>query len=100
MFAETARSICNSIGRVGIIVPSGIATDDTTKLFFADLVDNRSLVSLYDFENRERVFPGIDSRMKFCLLTLTGAAVHHPKQNLPFSCTEPSSCRTQAGALP
>ena len=37
-------------------------------------MDNHSLVSLYDFENRERVFPGIDSRIKFCLLTLTGAA--------------------------
>ena len=55
-----------------MIVPSGIATDDTTKVFFADLVDRRSLVSLYDFENREKIFPGIDSRIKFCLLTLTG----------------------------
>ena len=35
-------------------------------------MNSRSLVSLYDFENRERVFPGIDSRIKFCLLTLTG----------------------------
>ena len=73
IFAETARRICNPTGRTGIIVPSGIATDDTTKVFFADLVDGQSLVSLYDFENRERVFPGIDSRIKFCLLTLTGA---------------------------
>ena len=73
IFAETARSICRSTGRVGMIVPSGVATDDTTKVFFADLVDRRSLVSLYDFENREKVFPGIDSRIKFCLLTLTGA---------------------------
>ena len=55
-----------------MIVPSGIATDDTTKVFFANLVDNCSLVSLYDFENREKVFQGIDSRIKFCLLTLTG----------------------------
>ena len=73
VFAETARRVCNSTGRVGIIVPSGIATDDTTKLFFADLVDNRSLVSLYDFENREGVFPGVHRSYKFCLLTLTGA---------------------------
>ena len=72
IFAETARTICGPAGRVGMIVPSGIATDDTTKVFFADLVDRRSLVSLYDFENRERVFPGIDSRIKFCLLTLSG----------------------------
>ena len=54
IFAETARTICGPAGRLGMIVPSGIATDDTTKVFFADLVDRRSLVSLYDFENRER----------------------------------------------
>ena len=72
IFAETARTLCNPRGRVGMIVPSGIATDDTTKVFFSNLIDNRSLISLYDFENREKVFQGIDSRIKFCLLTLTG----------------------------
>ena len=73
IFAETARAIGDPKGRVGIIVPSGIATDDTTKQFFSDLVDNRSLVSLYDFENREGVFPGVHRSYKFCLLTLSGA---------------------------
>lgn len=57
--------------RVGMIVPSGIATDDQTKHFFNDLVKNQSLVSLYDFENRKKLFP-IDSRYRFCLLTLSG----------------------------
>jgi hypothetical protein len=51
-------------------VPSGIATDDTTQLFFADLMESQSLASLYDFENREGLFPEVDSRMKFCLLTM------------------------------
>ena len=72
IFAETNRMIVRVTGRVGCIVPSGIATDDTTKLFFADLMKTQSLVSLYDFENREGLFPAVDSRMKFCLLTLTG----------------------------
>ena len=40
-----------------MIVPSGIATDDTTKVFFADLVDRRSLVSLYDFREPGRRVP-------------------------------------------
>ena len=44
-----------------MIVPSGIATDDTTKVFFSNLIDNRSLASLYDFENREKVYSGVDS---------------------------------------
>jgi hypothetical protein len=72
LFADVAWSLINQHGRVGIIVPSGIATDDTTKLFFQDLMDRRTLVSLYDFENRQKIFPGIDSRIKFCLLTLAG----------------------------
>ena len=84
IFAETAPSICGPAGKVGIIVPSGIATDDTTKVFFADLVDRRSLVSLYDFENREKIFPGIDSRIKFCLLTLSGADRPSPQAEFAF----------------
>jgi hypothetical protein len=72
VFAELMRNAVSPTGRVGVIVPTGIATDDTTKLFFADLVDRSSLVSLYDFENRKKVFPGIDSRIKFSLLTLSG----------------------------
>lgn len=72
VFAETKRMLVGRRGRVGTIVPSGIATDDTTKFFFQDLMDRRSLASLYDFENRSKLFPAVDSRMKFSLLTLTG----------------------------
>ena len=65
IFTETARNLLASNGRAGMIVPTGIATDNTTKDFFADLVRKRSLVSLFDFENKQKVFPGIDSRIKF-----------------------------------
>ena len=63
------RSISN-IGRAGFIVPTGIATDDSTKAFFGYISQNKILVSLYDIENREKLFPAVDSRMKFSLLTL------------------------------
>ena len=76
IFAETNRLLLAPTGRVGCIVPSGIATDDTTKYFFQDLMETQSLANLYDFENRAGLFPDVDSRMKFCLLTLTGA--HRP----------------------
>ena len=84
VFAEAARSICNPTGRSGVIVPSGIATDDTTKQFFADLVDRRSLVSLYDFENRDGVFPGVHRSYKFCLLTLSGVDRPSPQAEFAF----------------
>ncbi len=73
VFAETFLQLLNPQGRAGLIVPTGIATDNSTKRFFGHIVDHRRLVSLFDFENRKKVFPGIDSRIKFCLLTLAGA---------------------------
>ncbi|MGR2912094.1 N-6 DNA methylase [Acidithiobacillus ferrivorans] len=70
LFAETFAQLMAPTGRAGFIVPTGIATDDSTKAFFAHITQNARLVSLYDIENRERLFPAVDSRMKFCLLTL------------------------------
>ena len=72
VFAELMRTVTGPVGRTGCIVPSGIATDDTTKFFFQDLMDRRSLASLYDFENRDAIFPGVHRSYKFCLLSLTG----------------------------
>ncbi|MCK6588300.1 MAG: N-6 DNA methylase [Polyangiaceae bacterium] len=75
VFAELNRSILSKVGRAGCIVPSGIATDDTTKLFFQALVDAGSLVSLYDFQSGPGLFGEIGhARFKFCLLTFAGAA--------------------------
>jgi hypothetical protein len=72
IFAETNRLILGPSGRVGCIVPTGIATDDTTKLFFADLVRSQTLVSVHGFENEEFIFPSVHHATKFCLLTTSG----------------------------
>jgi hypothetical protein len=59
------------LGRhAGVIVPTGIATDDTTAKFFGHLIGTKRLISLIDFENREGLFSTVDSRFKFCLLTM------------------------------
>jgi len=69
IFAELFRHIVSITGRFGAIFQSGIATDDTTKLFFQDLVETHSLVSMFDFENKEKLFQGAHAEQKFCLLT-------------------------------
>jgi hypothetical protein len=71
IFAEHNRSVLSPLGSAGFIVPTGIATDDSTKAFFAQLVDHRQLSQLSDFENREKLFPAVDSRMRFALMTIT-----------------------------
>jgi len=70
LFAELFSILAGPHGRAGVIVPTGIATDATTAPFFAALIDGKRLATLFDFENRERIFPAIDSRIKFCLLTI------------------------------
>lgn len=86
LFAELARTIVAPAGRVGLLVPSGICTDHTTRDFFNTLIDAKSLVSLYDFENRKRVFPDVDSRFKFCALVFEGAATAHKSADFAFFC--------------
>lgn len=71
-FAERAKEIVAPSGMVGLLVPSGIATDDTTKEFFGDLMDRKALVSLYDFENRNKVFEDVDGRFKFSAIVFHG----------------------------
>jgi very-short-patch-repair endonuclease len=73
VFAERVRNLLSPHGRAGIIIPTGIATDATNQFFFADLAGKGQLASLFDFENRQALFPGVHRSYKFCLLTLAGS---------------------------
>ncbi|CAJ0730456.1 MAG: N-6 DNA methylase [Ralstonia sp.] len=70
LFAETFSQLMGQAGRAGFIVPTGIATDDSTKAYFSSLTQTGRLASLYDFENRDAIFPAVHRSYKFCLLTL------------------------------
>lgn len=52
----------------GLVLPTGIAVNDSNKAFFSKLVEENRLISLYSFENEEKIFP-IHHSFKFCLLT-------------------------------
>jgi hypothetical protein len=71
VFAEAMANTLSASGFVGAVLPSGIATDDTTKFFFQRLVDRESLVSFFDFWNRKQIFPGVQAKIKFCLLAIS-----------------------------
>jgi hypothetical protein len=71
IFAEAMRTLLGNHGRAGCVLPTGIATDDNTKLFFQDLVGKNELVSLYDFQSGGTLFGDIGhARFKFCLFTV------------------------------
>jgi hypothetical protein len=65
MFAELCLSFSKEAW--GLVLPTGIAVNDSNKAFFSKLIDENRLVSLYDFENKEGLFD-IHRMFKFCLL--------------------------------
>ncbi|MCW5631810.1 MAG: N-6 DNA methylase [Rubrivivax sp.] len=73
LFAETFLQATGTSGRAGFIVPTGIATDDSTKHFF-DAVASGRLVRLHDLRTGPGLFSEIGhQRFKFCLMTLGSA---------------------------
>lgn len=74
LFAETFLQATAPSGRAGFIVPTGIATDDSTKAYFERLATGGHLRSLLCLENEEFVFPSVHHAFRFALLTLGGEA--------------------------
>ncbi|MBW2126369.1 MAG: nucleotidyltransferase domain-containing protein [Deltaproteobacteria bacterium] len=75
VFAELNRSLLSPRGRAGFIVQTSIATGDTTKEFFEDLLVRHSLVSIFDFENRKGIFPAVQGNIRFSLLTIANETI-------------------------
>ena len=78
LFADLASQLIVPSGRLGIIVPTGIATDFGNRLFFDAAVRGRRLVSFLMFDNQKRVFPAVHPDTPFGLMTI-GAATLNPE---------------------
>ncbi|MBF0665607.1 MAG: restriction endonuclease, partial [Brevundimonas sp.] len=79
LFVERAHALVKPNGMVGLLTPSGIASDLSASAFFRSVATEGRLKALYDFENRrprydlEPFFPDVDSRFKFCALVASPA---------------------------
>jgi hypothetical protein len=70
LFIELATTVIAMHARVGLVVPSGLATQDTQKHLFAALTSSGRLATLLDFENRLKLFAGVHPQFRFCLITI------------------------------
>ena len=86
LFAELARNLLAPAGRAGIITPTGIATDDTTKEFFGDLITRGALAQIIGFENEAFIFPAVHHSFRFCILAMAGDRVRLPRADFVFFC--------------
>lgn len=86
LFVERALTLVKPSGMVGLLTPSGIASDKTAAPFFKGVATGGRLKALYDFENRrtrfdaEPFFPDVDSRFKFCAFIASPSPVSVPAQ--------------------
>lgn len=72
LFAEHNWQVLGARGRVGFVVPSGIATDDTTKAYFQSVTRERALYAMWEFENEGFFTAGKGHMLRFALTTLVG----------------------------
>ncbi|OBI45203.1 Eco57I restriction-modification methylase domain-containing protein [Mycobacterium colombiense] len=84
VFAESNRNLLGGHGRLGAILPLGIATDATTQYYFKDLVEKAALVSLFAFFEIRKFFIGTDDRNPFCLITIGGRNTHQGAASFAF----------------
>ncbi|MBI4529623.1 MAG: hypothetical protein HY695_37975, partial [Deltaproteobacteria bacterium] len=77
-FLERAFQLCGKAGRLGLIVQSGLATDESRRFLFEKLSETGCLRSFLDFENSELLFPDVHPQQKFALVTVAGRPSTEP----------------------
>lgn len=80
-FAEHALNIKQDHGSMGLVLPSGIFTDDSTKRFTQTVFADGQVRSIYHFNNTERLFPDVAGNYSFMLVTL-----RHSLSGKPADC--------------
>ena len=84
LFAELCLHLISPLGKSGIVIPTGIATDSFNQYFFQKVTKDKRLVKLIGFENEEFIFPGIANVVRFCLFVVSGIDAKEEKPTFAF----------------
>lgn len=71
LFVERAHALVKPGGMVGLLTPSGIASDLSASAFFRKVATGGHLKALYDFENKKVFFPDVHASFKFCVMAFS-----------------------------
>jgi hypothetical protein len=72
VFTELASMLTAPLGMAGIIIPTGLLTDDQLKAFSSHLMEIGRLSRVFGFENEEFLFPGIANVVRYCAVAIPG----------------------------
>jgi len=100
LFTELGVSLLSARGGLGIVVPSGIATESATSDLFGNLSERRLIKTFFDFENRGGFFHGLHTKHKFavvcvappgaeridlCFFATGSADLHDPRKRIALT---------------
>jgi hypothetical protein len=84
LFIELSTTISAARARMGLVVPSGLATQDTQKHLFSSVTSSGRLISLFDFQNRLKLFEGVHAQFRFCIVTMGPVRPDQPEMDFAF----------------
>ena len=91
LFVERALTLVKPDGMVGLLVPSGIASDKSASRFFRGVATEGRLKALFDFENgrqtrgAEPFFPSVHRSFKFAALVMSPTQTEAPAERAATS---------------
>jgi len=88
LFIERCHRLISPEGYVGIIVPTGIITNYYMQDLFQAFVEENSILSLFDFENKKGIFD-IHRMFRFSLLSLGGTKISQETIPMMFYTLDP-----------
>ena len=80
LFTELCFKLIRASSRVGLVVPSGIVSDEFSRHLFNHMIGSGKLLAFYGFENEDKLFAGIANVVRFALLIGAGSASPAPTQ--------------------
>ena len=84
LFVERSMALAKPDGMVGLLVPSGIASDKTAARFFRGVASKGRLKAFYDFENKKVFFSDVHASFKFCVFVASPSPLGEATQYAVF----------------
>lgn len=69
-FVEKNLSLLANGGSLNYVLPSALMFEEGSQALRANIITNYKMPFFYSFENREKLFPDVDSRYKFAMMQL------------------------------
>jgi hypothetical protein len=73
LFAEISTALLSPYARLGLVLKSGIVSAQDSQTYFAKLLRNGRVASVFEFINTKLIFPAVVANERFCLFSIAGS---------------------------